>query len=212
MYNELLHQIKHGYSRDEFAKELLSYFEQNKEPSLPRAKHQLTNFTYHDGFLFWGGSDRKRLYVPTDTTVPTNIIQMNHEPAHFHVLKRYCKLCTSYYWRGMYRDTEQYCIRCHTCQVNKQDHLLLKGQLQPHNIPEDCWHTVTMDFLTELPTIDSQYNSVLVVVEKLSKRAFFIPTTEEVTAVGVDQLLRDRLFSKHVVPSKIISDQDAKFA
>lgn len=68
-----------------------------------------------------------------------------------------------------------------------------------------------MDFLTELSQSDAGHDSVFVIVEKLSKRAVFIPTTKNVTAVQAAQLLQDHVFNRFGIPIKIISDRDPKF-
>ena len=52
---------------------------------------------------------------------------------------------------------------------------------------------------------------IMIVVDKLSKRAVMIPTRKEIAARGVAQLLQDHLFSKHGTPRTIISDRDPKF-
>ncbi len=52
---------------------------------------------------------------------------------------------------------------------------------------------------------------MLVVVDKLSKRAVFIPTTKDVDAPRVEKLFMDYVFSKYGVPISIISDRDPKF-
>jgi hypothetical protein len=58
--------------------------------------------------------------------------------------------------------------------------------LQPLPIPEWKWEVVTMDFITRLPRTDKQHDSIMVVVEKLTKDAHFIPlkTTHKATDVA----------------------------
>lgn len=68
-----------------------------------------------------------------------------------------------------------------------------------------------MDFLTELPQCKAGLDSVFVIVEKLSKRPVFVPTTKMLTAPEAAQLLYDTVFCKHGIPIKIISDLDPKF-
>ncbi len=67
------------------------------------------------------------------------------------------------------------------------------GELQPLDIPEQCWDVVTTGFPTELPESTNGFDAVLVIVDKLSKRAIFIATTKSVTAPEVTELLQDRL-------------------
>jgi hypothetical protein len=49
------------------------------------------------------------------------------------------------------------------------------GLLQPLPIPEWKWEVVTMDFITGFPKTDNKHDSIMVVVEKLTKATHFIP-------------------------------------
>jgi hypothetical protein len=57
----------------------------------------------------------------------------------------------------------------------KVDHRHRTGMLQPLPIPEKKWEVVTMDFITKLPRTTSQHDSIMVVVETLTKAAHFFP-------------------------------------
>ena len=111
----------------------------------------------------------------------------------------------------MHEDVVRLVTNCQNCQINKTSNQRPAGELQQHLIPEKCWDVVTTDFLTELPTSAKGNNMVLVIVDKLSKRAIFIPTHKDVTAPEVAQLFQDHLFTKHGTPITIISDRDPKF-
>ena len=82
----------------------------------------------------------------------------------------------------MYSEVKRLVVGCRTCQANKIEHARLAGLLQPHNVPNRCWDHVTTDFITELPTTKNGFDSILVMVEKLSKRVIFTPTRKKVTA------------------------------
>jgi len=56
------------------------------------------------------------------------------------------------------------------------------------------------------------YNSILVVVDKLTKMAHFIFTTEKTTARGLARLFRDNVWKLHGLPESIISDRGLQFA
>ena len=111
----------------------------------------------------------------------------------------------------MHDDVRHQVKNCYNCQLNKVPNLLPQGKLQPHEIPTGPWDVVTADFLTELPRTTRGHNSILVIVDKLSKRGVFVPTNKEVSSTEVAQLFQDHLFSKHGIPNVIISDRDPKF-
>ena len=210
MNEKLFERIKAGYELHEFAKRMINS-QDDRVPKSSKATQHATNFEFNDEYLLWKGTDRTRLYIPDNETLRIDMIQQFHVPAHFGTDKTYAKLTRHVYWPGMYNDTDKFCSACHDCQVNKVQNTRPQGKLQPHEIPTTVWDVRTMDFLTELPRCSAGFDSVFVIVEKLSKRAIFIPTTKGVTAAGAAQLLQDEVFSKHGKPVKMISDRDPKF-
>jgi transposase InsO family protein len=82
--------------------------------------------------------------------------------------------------------------------------------LQPLPIPEKPFEVVSMDFITELPESNG-YDSILVVVDKLTKYAIFIPTYSTVDEVGMAQLFFEQVVSKFGLPRQIISDRDPRW-
>lgn len=68
-----------------------------------------------------------------------------------------------------------------------------------------------MDFISEFTLSDTKHDAVLVVAEKLSKRAIFIPAKKTITSMEVMQVLFGLVFSKHGMPKTIIFDRDKLF-
>ena len=56
------------------------------------------------------------------------------------------------------------------------------------------------------------YDSILVVVDQLTKIVYFIPTTEKISAEGLVRLFRDNVWKLHGLPESIISDRGLQFA
>lgn len=80
------------------------------------------------------------------------------------------------------------------------------GNLTPIPIPDRLFKVISMDFITELPKTKNGFDSILVIVDKLTKYAMFIPTITE-----VDEVETAKLFFKHVVshfslPRQIITN------
>ena len=67
-----------------------------------------------------------------------------------------------------------------------------------------------MDFIEQLPK-SSGYTAILVVVDRLTKQAIFIPTHDTITLANLAKLFILHVFSKHGVPSHITSDHGSKF-
>jgi len=71
-------------------------------------------------------------------------------------------------------------------------------------------HILT-DFITKLPLAQG-YNLTLVVVHRLTKIVYFIPTIEKTLAEGLARLFRDNVWKLHGLPESIISDRRSQFA
>lgn len=67
---------------------------------------------------------------------------------------------------------------------------------------------MTTDIVSESPTVRNGFDSVLDMVDKLSKRAIFVPTTKAVDTTEATQLFHEHLFSKNGVPVKLYLDRD----
>jgi len=62
----------------------------------------------------------------------------------------------------------------------------------PNLIPEKPWIHISADFITKLPIVQG-YDSILVVVDRLTKIVYFIPTTEKTSVEGLARLFRDNV-------------------
>jgi hypothetical protein len=68
-----------------------------------------------------------------------------------------------------------------------------------------------MDFITGLPTSARQNDAIMVVVDKLSKSAHFIPIKSTFKEIDIANLFMKDMFRLHGMPKKIMSDRDMKF-
>jgi len=80
-----------------------------------------------------------------------------------------------------------------------------------NSILEKPWMYISADFITKLPLAE-RYDSILVVVDRLTKIVHFIPTTEKTSVEGLAQLFRDNVWKLHRLPESIISDWGPQFA
>jgi len=69
---------------------------------------------------------------------------------------------------------------------------------------------ISADFITKLPLAQG-YDSILVVVDQLTKIVHFIPTTEKTSAERLVRLFRDNVWKLHGLPESIISDRGPQF-
>jgi len=77
----------------------------------------------------------------------------------------------------------------------------------PNSIPEKPWTHISANFITKL-SLAQGYNSILVVVNRLTKMVYFILTTEKTSAKGLAKLFRDNVWKLHGLPKSIILDKE----
>ncbi len=99
---------------------------------------------------------------------------------------------------------------CLTCQQNWTLNKKQAGLLQPLPIPEGPWESVSMDFMVNLPP-SRGFDAIMVVVDRFSKMAHFIPTKDEATTQEIRRLFFTHVFKHHGLPKDIVSDRDPKF-
>ncbi|GKD95293.1 putative reverse transcriptase domain-containing protein [Tanacetum coccineum] len=74
------------------------------------------------------------------------------------------------------------------------------------------WERITMDFIVGLPRTPSGYDSIWVIVDRLTKSAHFLPVKTTDSMEKLTQLYLKEIVCRHGVPISIISDRDSKFA
>jgi hypothetical protein len=116
----------------------------------------------------------------------------------------------NYWWPNMSRFIGQYMSHCDLCLRTKVRCHLPIGELEPLPVPEDWWHTISVDFIVELPE-SSGYDTIMVVVDSIGKRAHFVETTTTVTAAGAANLYLRNVWKLHSLPHKVISDRGPQF-
>jgi hypothetical protein len=87
----------------------------------------------------------------------------------------YQDLKLKYWWYGLKRDVAAHVAMCDVCQRVKAEHQRPAGLLHPLKIPEWKWEEIGMDFITGLPRTSKGYDSIWVIVDRLTKVAHFIP-------------------------------------
>nr|GEW62513.1 hypothetical protein [Tanacetum cinerariifolium] len=108
-------------------------------------------------------------------------------------------------------DIATYVSQCLTCAKVKAEHLKPLGLLQQPEILEWKWENVTMDFLTGLPRTPSGYDSIWVIVDRLTKSAYFLTKKKTDIIEKFTELFVKEIVCKHGVPVSVISDRDSLF-
>jgi hypothetical protein len=111
----------------------------------------------------------------------------------------------------MKMDVQSYIQQCIICQKAKCERLHPTDLLQPLPVPQDAWQDLTMDFIEKLPKSEG-YDTIMVVVDRFSKYAHFMPLKHPFLAPSVAQIFLDQVVKLHGLPKSIVSDRDKIFS
>jgi len=201
----LLDDIKIGLQEDHIATRELSLCLQQT----PSPRFSLS----HSGLLLLDARVYVPNYRPERGNLRTRILQCKHDhptAGHFGFNKSLQLLRRDYIWPSMRSDCKKFVEQCVLCSRNKSTRHRPYGLLQPLPIPERPWHSISMDFIEQLPASNG-YTAILVVIDRLSKEGTFIPTTDTVTASEVADAFVTHVFSKHGIPLHVSSDRGSEF-
>lgn len=164
-------------------------------------------------YAFHPGDVAQRLCIPVGETRSKLLAQAHDSPASGHpgALRTYMMLSPHYYWPRMAKTIKRYCHRCADCQRTKSLTQARAGLHQPLPVPTGRWESISMDFVTGIPKTHDGLDCILVVVDRLTKRAHFIAMTKEATAADCAQLFIDEVFRLHGLPKSLVTDRDTRF-
>lgn len=159
---------------------------------------------------------RGKIYVPDSDALKLYLLKQHHEApvaGHPGKAKTLDLLNRSYWWPGMRKESDRYVRNCFTCIRSKADRHSPYGLLQPLPIPTLPWSCISMDFVTGLPIMAGSGNdSVLNVVDRLTKQRHFIACKSNIDAPELAKLFIDHVFRLHGLPISIVSDRGPQFA
>ncbi|GKC45888.1 putative reverse transcriptase domain-containing protein [Tanacetum coccineum] len=116
-----------------------------------------------------------------------------------------------YWWPNLKADIATYVNKCLTCAKVKDEHQKSSGLLQQPEIPVWKWERITMDFVSGLSRTPSGYDTIWVIVHRLTKSAHFLPMNKMDSMEKLTQLYLKEVVYRHDVPILIISDRDSHF-
>ncbi|GJS51438.1 reverse transcriptase domain-containing protein [Tanacetum coccineum] len=112
----------------------------------------------------------------------------------------------------MKADIATYVSKCLTCAKVKAEHQRPSGLLVQPKIPEWKWDNITMDFVTKLPKTSQGYDTIWVIVDRLTKSAIFTPMRETDPLDKLARMYLKEVVTRHGIPVSIICDHDPRFA
>src|SRR5260221_2323878 len=116
----------------------------------------------------------------------------------------------NYWWPGISCYVASYMAGCDACNCCKSFLMQKVGKLTPIWIPICHWEVISVDTIGELPE-SKGYNTILVVVDRLSKHIHAVPTITTVDSTGVAHLFLEHVWRHHGLLEAIISDRGSTF-
>jgi transposase InsO family protein len=162
-----------------------------------------------DGLLYVNN----QLYVPDNDLLRLDTIRSCHDhilAGHPGRAKTLELLTRTFFWPGIRRFTNRYVRNCQVCARAKAPRHAPYGYLKSLEVPQRRWQSISMDFITGLP-VSEGYDSILVVVDRLSKMAHFLPVHTSMTALDLAKVLIRHVWKLHGSPEDIISDRGSLF-
>jgi len=178
-----LSDVVAGYDSDPTSRKLLQDLALNCDSHSP---YSLLSGVIHIGDRIWVG-DNKNLHL--------KIFEALHSSAiggHSGFPVTYAQIKKLFAWMGMKSDIKKLVASCTTYLQAKPDHAKYPRLLSPLPVPAESWQVISMDFIEGLPRSGAA-NCVMVVVDKFSKFAHFVPLLHPFTAQQVAQVFFDHI-------------------
>ena len=159
---------------------------------------------YDTGNNFTSLNMRLLGYKLWTTTTQHQLPATQEVPKHSKLISR------DYYWPKTHQDIDRFVCNCHICQRSRTSIHAPFGITLPLPIPNCAWEDVCMDYVVGL-LLSEGYNSVLVIVCRLTKMRHMIPCRDTCTAEELPDLYLRNIARQHGLLKTIISDKGIQF-
>ncbi|GJS30439.1 putative reverse transcriptase domain-containing protein [Tanacetum coccineum] len=156
-----------------------------------------------DGTLCFNG----RSWLPCYGDLRTVIMNESHKSKysiHPGSNKMYQDMKKLYWWPNMKANISTYVSKYLTYAKLKAEHQRPSGLLVQPDIPQWKWDNITMDFVTKLPKSSQGYDTIWVIVDRLTKSAIFIPIRETDPMDKLARMYLKDMVTRHGIPYLVI--------
>jgi hypothetical protein len=162
-----------------------------------------------DGVIYNNG----QVEVPDNQGLKLDILQSRHDSkleGHPGQAKTLALVWRCFTWPAKRRFIHGYIDGCNLCQRVKTSTQRPYGSLEPLPIPAGPWTNISYDMITDLP-ISNGFDSILTVIDRLTKMCHFIPCSKTLNAKELADLLLNNVWKIHGTPKTIVSDWGSIF-
>ncbi|GJT58481.1 putative reverse transcriptase domain-containing protein [Tanacetum coccineum] len=164
-----------------------------------------------DGTLCLNG----RSWLPCYGNLRTVIMHESHK-SNYSIYpgsdKMYQDIKKLYWWPNMKANIATYVSKCLTCAKVKAEHRRPSGLLVQPEIPQWKCYNITIDFVMKLPKSSQGYDTIWVIVDRLTKSAIFVPIRETDPMEKLARMYLKEVVTRYGIPVSIICDRDPRFA
>jgi hypothetical protein len=150
-----------------------------------------------------------RLVVPKKEALKKKILDEAHTSwysIHPGSTKLYHDVRQQFWWTRMKHEMTRYVLECDTSRKVKADYMKLGGLLQPLIFPKWKWDDIRMGFIVGLPLTTRKFDMFWVIMDRLTKSAYFIPINTNYTTQKYAEIYIASVLCLHGAPKMIISD------
>ncbi|GBG69244.1 hypothetical protein CBR_g3943 [Chara braunii] len=184
-----------------------------------RSGKTVPNYSLGDnGLVYWQssqGTREPRICVPSTKQLRVRAVAEFLDQAtagHMGFHKTLARVSRLYVWPKRKDFVKDYVAECPTCQEVKSANHLPYGLLQPRPIPKGRWQSISTDFIGPLrPPTPRGHDVILVIVDRFTKGARFVPCRYAISAREVADIVFDRVVQDHDLCLSIIADCDPSF-
>ena len=194
-------QILYEYKKDKCYNEICKKL--NFKEDFPES----IKFSLSNNFLLVDG----KIYVPLNCRSSVlNICHDSPSAGHFGFKKTFSLINRDFWWSSMQKDIKDYIKSCEICCRSKDSRHKPYGFLNPLEIPDRPWTSLSMDFITDLPSSNG-YTCIFVVLDRFTKMGHFIPFPNVPSSEDTAKAFMTHIFRLHGLPNEILSDRGTQF-
>ncbi|QRW03473.1 Transposon Tf2-1 polyprotein [Ceratobasidium sp. AG-Ba] len=191
---DIISMIRESLSDDESLTTLIESTKK-KEDLPPSIRKQYDKYEWKEDLLWYEG----RIVIPENKEIRLAILEMHHDnpiAGHQGQARTLELISRRYYWPAM-KQQQPICHKQYAPQ-------------KPVPIPQKPWEGIAYDFIVKLPESQGM-DSILVVIDRFSRQAHFIPCLESTNAEGVADLFIKEVWKLHGLPKTTVSDRGPTF-
>jgi len=157
-----------------------------------------------------------RAVIPAQKALIQELLYLYHNDqfaGHWGIEKTKELLERKFYWPDMATDIREYVTTCSVCQNIAVPRHKPYGKLESLPVPEWPWQEVSLDFITQLPRSyigTAEYDAILVIVDRYTKMAKFIPITTNLAAPEFAAIFHKNIELKYSSLKGIVSDRNIR--